>query len=338
MATLDELKKSVDYEEDKSEHLMTIDEINSILEKYKERFESKWKKAFESSLTIFDREWIKDFPNKIEAIGFKNWTVYIRVDPMLTSSNLNNLIFFDYLLTYFESLESECYKYYDESKVLGFDCDVSTSGKLIDSNDEEYKIPLEKMKYNEASASCTPVMSDNADMDMDKQMRDILIDSIIKYRKSASIARASNQIWEYYNSQIDDRFNKAIIKLQDFYNQIFKNRGMRVLAEKSSYFYMKIDSTIRDISEDKKTAEIVDLINYINMVCNHIIKEETRKVEEETYMEEIECGSLMTSIDIGNDTIRHIFDSDRIMDNAKGFIYFLLNTVSENSDKVVVKK
>lgn len=335
MATLDELKKSVDYEEDKFEPLMTIEEINSILEKYKERFESKLKKAFESSLTIFDKEWIKDFPNKIEAISFKNWSVYIRVDHMLTSPNLNDLIFFDYLLTYFESLESECY--YDDSKFLGFDYDVSTSGKLIDSNDEEYRIPLEKMKYNETSASGVPVMTDNSNMDMDKQMRDILIDSIIRYRKSASIARASNQIWEYYNSQIDDRFNKAIIKLQDFYNQIFKNKGMRVLTEKSSYFYMKIDSTIRDIPEDKKTAEIVDLINYINMTCNHIIKEETQKVEEETYMEEIERGSLMTSIDIGNGAIRHIFDSDRVMDNAKGFIYFLLNTVSKNSDKVIVR-
>ena len=334
MATLDKFKKSIDFEEDRFEPLMTIEEINSILEKYKERFESKWKKAFESSLTIFDREWIKDFPIKIEAISFKNWSVYIRVDHMLTSPNLNDLIFFDYLTTYFESLEPE---YYDEFKFLGFDYDVSTSGKLIDFNDEEYRIPLEKMKYNEASVSDVPVMSDNANMDMDKQMRDILIDSIIGYRKSASIARASNRIWEYYNSQIDDRFNKAIIKLQDFYNQIFKNKGMRVLTEKSSYFYMKIDSTIQDIPDDKKTDEIIDHINYVNMTCSHNIEEETRKVEEETYMEEIECGSLMTSIDIGNDTIRHIFDSDRIMDNAKGFAYFLLNTVSENSDKVVVR-
>ena len=253
---------------------------------------------------------------------------------MLTSPNLNNLIFFDYLTTYFESLEPE---YYDESKFLGFDYDVSTSGKLIDSNDEEYRIPLEKMKYNEASASGTPVMSDNANMDMDKQMRDILIDSIIRYRKSASIARASNRIWEYYNSQIDDRFNKAIIKLQDFYNQIFKNKGMRVLTEKSSYFYMKIDSTIRDIPDDKKTDEIIDHINYVNMTCSHIIEEETQKVEEETYMEEIESGFLLSSINIGDDIIRHMFESDRIVDGVKGFMYFLIKVVSENADKVAVR-
>lgn len=332
MATLDELKKSVDYEDDKFEPIMTIEEINSILDKYKEKFDTAWRKAFESSLTIFDREWIKDFPNKIEAISFKNWSIYIRVDNMLTSPNLNNLIFFDYLLTYFESMEDV----YDESKFLGFDYDVCTSGKIVDSDDEEYRIPLEKMKYNESSATGIPVMADNANMDMDKQMRDILIDSIIRYRKSASIARASNQIWEYYHSQIDSRFNKDIEAIQNFYNQIFKNKGMRVITEKSSYFYMKIDSTIKDIPDDEKTAEITNHINYVNMVCNHIIKKETEKVEEETYMEEIELGTLLSSIDIGNSTIRHIFDSDRIMDNAKGFMYFLLKTVSENADKVVV--
>lgn len=334
MATLDELKKSVDYEEDKFEPLMTIEEINSILEKYKERFESKWKKAFESSLTIFDREWIKEFPNKIDVISFSNNSMFIRVEPpMLTSPNINNLIFFDYLLTYFEAMDSE---YYDESKVIGFDYDVSTSGKLIDSNDEEYRIPLEKMKYD-LSATGTAIMTDNANMNMDKQMRNILIDSVIGYRKSASIARASNQIWEYYHSQIDAKFNKAIEAIQNFYNQIFENKGMRIITEKSSYFYMKIDSTIRDIPDDKKTAEIIDFINYVNMVCNHIIKEETQKVKEDTYMEEIESGLLLSSIDIGNDTIRHIFETERIMSNVKGFIYFLIKTVSENADKIVVR-
>lgn len=334
MATLDELKKSVDYEEDKFEPLMTIEEINSILEKCKERFESKWKKAFESSLTIFDREWIKDFPNKIDVISFRNNSMFIRVEPpMLTSPNINNLIFFDYLLTYFEAMNSE---YYDESKVIGFDYDVSTSGKLIDSNDEEYRIPLEKMKYD-LSATGTAIMTDNANMNMDKQMRNILIDSVIGYRKSASIARASNAIWEYYHSQIDTRFNEAIEAIQNFYNQIFKNKGMRIITEKSSYFYMKIDSTIRGIPADKKTAEIINHINYVNMVCNHIIKEETQKVEDESYMEEIESGLLLSSINIGDDMIRHIFESDRIMDETKGFMYFLFKAISENTDKVVVR-
>lgn len=334
MATLDDLKKQFSYEEPEDESPMTMEEINSILNRYKERYESSWKSAFESSLTIFDREWIKEFPNKIDIISFSNYSIFIRVEPpMLTSPNINNLIFFDYLLTYFESMKSD----YDESKVLGFDCDISTSGKIIDSDDEEYRVPLEKMKYDDLHASGSGVMTDNANMNMDKQMRDILIESVIRYRKSASIARASNIIWEYYHSQIDARFNSAIEAIQNFYNQIFENKGMRIITEKSSYFYMKIDSTIKDIPADKKTAEIIDHINYVNMVCNHIIEEETRKVEEETYMEEIESGMLLSSICIGNDTIRHIFESYRIMNDTKGLVYFLIKMVSENTDKVVVR-
>lgn len=334
MATLDDLKKQFNYEEPEDESPMTMEEINSILNRYKERYESSWKSAFESGLTIFDREWIKEFPNKIDIISFSNYSMFIRVEPlMLTSPNINNLIFFDYLLTYFESTESD----YDESKVLGFDCDISTSGKIIDSDDEEYRIPLEKMKYDDLHASGSGIMTDNANMNADKQMRNILIDSIIGYRKSASIAKASNAIWEYYHSQIDSRFNNAIKVIQNFYNLIFENKGMRIITEKSSYFYIKIDSTIRDITADKKTAEITNHINYVNMVCNHIIKEETQRVEEETYMEELESGFLLSSIDIGDDTIRHIFESDRIADGVKGFMYFLLKTVSENADKVAVR-
>ena len=333
MATLDDLKKQCNYEGPEDEYPMNMEEINLILEKYRERYESTWKSAFESSLTIFDKECIDEFPKKIEAIKFGDSSIYIGIDPMLISPNFNNLIFFDYLLTYYESMDP----YYDESKILGFDPDISTVGKIIDSDDEEYRIPLEKMKYNESSATGTTFMADNTNMNMDKQMRDILIESVIRYRKSASIARASNIIWEYYHSQIDTRFNTAIEEIQDFYNQIFKNKGMRIITEKSSYFYMKIDSTIRDIPDDKKTAEIIDHINYVNMVCNHIIEEETRKVEEETYMEEIESGMLLSSICIGNDTIRHIFESYRIMNDTKGLVYFLIKMVSENTDKVVVR-
>ena len=333
MATLNDLKKQFNYEDPEDEYPISMEEINSILGRYRERYESTWKSAFESSLTIFDKECIEKKKKKIEAIKFGDSSIYIGIDPMLISPNFNNLIFFDYLLTYYESMDP----YYDESKILGFDPDISTVGKIIDSDDEEYRIPLEKMKYNESSATGTTFMADNTNMNMDKQMRDILIESVIRYRKSASIARASNIIWEYYHSQIDTRFNTAIEEIQDFYNQIFKNKGMRIITEKSSYFYMKIDSTIRDIPDDKKTAEIIDHINYVNMVCNHIIEEETRKVEEETYMEEIESGMLLSSICIGNDTIRHIFESDRIMNDTKGLVYFLIKMVSKNTDKVVVR-
>ena len=50
MATLNDLKKQFNYEDPEDEYPISMEEINSILGRYRERYESTWKSAFESSL------------------------------------------------------------------------------------------------------------------------------------------------------------------------------------------------------------------------------------------------------------------------------------------------
>lgn len=309
-----------DYEDSETGNPMTMGELKEIHSKYKNDYESSWKKALIQFLDIAGLEWMQNLPKNLEETPFvfRDFSVYLLMTNCILPQSIEDALYLDPIMTPEEEKNNLC-----DEDVLGFYLYISINGI---TNEENAEIPLDKMKHNLSSSDYT--MSDS-NTSIVYAMRNKMIDVIINYRKSASASIASNKMMEYYKSGVDAKFNESIDIMQRLSDRVYTGDMTRKLTESSGFFYTKLQATFSDISNSDTVIsdEEKEAWEYIESIFDWLHQKATNYVLEETQMYGIEPTISTQTIAIGNNNFRYGFGSNRIPDVLKGIWFFLLDTM-----------